>query len=191
MKKLNTLLTLAIVTLLSLSFTSCDEDANVAYYLDGTWTGNMYVQSSYDGQTYTSTYSEITFNAGYDSGDGVWVDYYTNGHWGRQDYVANHIYWRVRDRNIYVHFVEENTDVVIYNYSLGDRYFTGQVDAGGSYANFRLTRTYSSNWDDYDWGYWGYNNTHSTDFQAESTRSKDTTPTNTDVPKVIRRFVKE
>ena len=75
MKKLKTLLTLAMVALMSLSFTSCDEDANTAYYLDGTWRGNMYVNSSYDGVTYTSTYSVITFNAGYDSGNGYWVDY--------------------------------------------------------------------------------------------------------------------
>lgn len=48
MKKLKTLLTLAMVALMSLSFTSCDEDANTAYYLDGTWRGNMYVNSSYN-----------------------------------------------------------------------------------------------------------------------------------------------
>lgn len=52
MKKLKTLLTLAMVALMSLSFTSCDEDANTAYYLDGTWRGNMYVNSSYHGVTY-------------------------------------------------------------------------------------------------------------------------------------------
>ena len=51
MKKLKTLLTLAMVALMSLSFTSCDEDANTAYYLDGTWRGNMYVNSSYNGVT--------------------------------------------------------------------------------------------------------------------------------------------
>lgn len=92
MKKLKTLLTLAMVALMSLSFTSCDEDANTAYYLDGTWRGNMYVNSSYNGVTYTSTYSVITFNAGYDSGDGYWVDYYSNGPYGNRNYVANHIY---------------------------------------------------------------------------------------------------
>lgn len=52
MKKLKTLLTLAMVALMSLSFTSCDEDANTAYYLDGTWRGNMYVNSSYNGDLY-------------------------------------------------------------------------------------------------------------------------------------------
>lgn len=113
MKKLKTLLTLAMVALMSLSFTSCDEDANTAYYLDGTWRGNMYVNSSYHGVTYTSTYSVITFNAGYDSGDGYWVDYYSNGPYGNRNYVANHIYWKVRDGNIYIHFVEEGKDVVI------------------------------------------------------------------------------
>ena len=161
MKRLYTLGMLALVALMSLTFTSCDDDANVAYYLDGTWRGNMYVNSTYDGVTYTSTYSVITFNAGYNSGSGYWVDYYTNGHWGSRDYVANHIYWKVRDRNIYIHFVEENTDVVIYNYSLGDSYFSGQVDAGGSYADFHLSKDSYDDWDDLDWGYWGYSSTSS------------------------------
>ncbi len=162
MKKLNTLLTLALIAMMSLAFTSCDEDADTAYYLDGTWRGNMYVNSSYDGVTYTSTYSVITFNAGYNSGDGYWVDYYNNGHWGNRNYVANHIYWKVRDGNIYVHFVEENTDVVIYNYYLGDGYFRGQVDAGDSYADFRLYKDSYNDWNDLDWGYWGYSSTTST-----------------------------
>lgn len=154
MKKFKSLLTMVMVALMSLSFSSCDEDANTAYYLDGTWRGNMYVNSSYNGVTYTSTYSVITFNAGYDSGTGYWVDYYNNGHYGRRNYVANHIYWKVKDRNIYIHFEEENSDVVIYNYGLNDRYFSGQVDAGGSYADFRLTKDYDyDDWDDLDWGY--------------------------------------
>lgn len=156
MKKLKTLLTLAMVALMSLSFTSCDEDANTAYYLDGTWRGNMYVNSSYNGVTYTSTYSVITFNAGYDSGNGYWVDYYNNGHYGNRNYVANHIYWKVRDGNIYIHFVEEGNDVVIYNYGLNDRYFSGEVDAGHSVASFRLTKDYYDDWSDLDYGYWGY-----------------------------------
>lgn len=184
MKKFTSFLTMALMMLMSFSLTSCDEDATTAYYLDGSWSGYMYVQSSYDGQTYTSTYSEITFNAGYNSGTGVWVDYYKNGHWGSRDYVANHIYWKVRDGNIYVHFVEENSDVVIYQYAINDRYFSGKVDAGDSYADFRLTKTSSSNWDDYDWGYWGYNSWSKKSMGSSRSVEKS------DSLGYVRRFVK-
>lgn len=37
MKNLKTLLTMAIVALMSLSFTSCDEDADIGDTLYGTW----------------------------------------------------------------------------------------------------------------------------------------------------------
>lgn len=41
MKNLKTLLTMAIVALMSLSFTSCDEDADIGDTLYGTWKGYM------------------------------------------------------------------------------------------------------------------------------------------------------
>lgn len=183
MKKFTSLLTMAFIAVLSLTFTSCDEDANVAYYLDGTWRGKMYVQYSANGQTYTSTYSVISFDAGYDSGSGVWIDYYGNSHWGR-NYVANHIRWKVRDRNIYVHFIEENSDVVIYNYSLNDTYFSGEVDAGDSYATFRLTKDYDDNWNDV---VWGYSTVSSQPVSGAVTKSRSSV----DSSQVIRTFVKE
>ena len=46
--------------------------------------------------------------------------------------------------------------MVIYNYGLNDRYFSGEVDAGNSYASFRLTKDYYNDWSDLDYGYWGY-----------------------------------
>lgn len=45
MKKFTTLLTMAFIALMSISFTSCDDDSDIAYTLDGTWTGNMFVKS--------------------------------------------------------------------------------------------------------------------------------------------------
>lgn len=184
MKKLNSLLLMALAAVMSLSFTSCDDDANTAYYLDGTWRGRMYVKSYHSGQTYTSTYSVITFNAGYNSGDGYWVDYYKNGHWGSRDYVANHIYWKVRDRNIYIHFVEENTDAVIYNYALGSDYFSGQLETGGDYANIHLSKDTYDDWDDLD--YIGYSSTSSTPVEGTMTRATEAK----DSTKLIRWFEK-
>ena len=49
MKRLVTILTLMMTALLSFTFTSCDPNAEVAYYMDGTWKGNIYVSSEYDG----------------------------------------------------------------------------------------------------------------------------------------------
>lgn len=43
MKKFTTLLTMAFIALMSISFTSCDDDSDIAYTLDGTWRGNMLV----------------------------------------------------------------------------------------------------------------------------------------------------
>lgn len=152
MKKFTTLLTMAFIALMSISFTSCDDDSDIAYTLDGTWRGNMYVQ--YGGVD--ATYSVIRFdqNDGLYSGTGYWIDYFKGYNLHGNDYIANHITWTVRNRNIYITLLDENSDVVIYDYALGDRKFSGYIEAdNGNRAYFELSRD-SYNWrDDYDWGY--------------------------------------
>ena len=152
MKKFTTLLTMAFIALMSISFTSCDEDSDIAYTLDGTWRGNMYVQYG----NVDATYSVIRFdqNDGIYSGTGYWIDYYQEDYWHGNNYIANRIRWTVRNRNIYITLLDENSDVVIYDYALGDRKFSGYVEAdNGNRAYFELSRD-SYNWrDDYDWGY--------------------------------------
>ena len=153
MKKFTTLLTMAFIALMSISLTSCDEDSDIAYTLDGTWRGNMYVQ--YGGVD--ATYSVIRFdqNDGLYSGTGYWIDYFKGYNLHGNDYIANHIIWTVRNRNIYITLLDENSDVVIYDYALGDRKFSGYIEAdNGNRAYFELNRdSYSYNWRDYDWGY--------------------------------------
>ena len=152
MKKFTTLLTMAFIALMSISLTSCDEDSDIAYTLDGTWRGNMYVQYG----NVDATYSVIRFdqNDGIYSGTGYWIDYFDRNYWHGNNYIANRIIWTVRNRNIYITLLDENSDVVIYDYALGDRKFSGYVDAdNGNRAYFELSRD-SYNWrDDYDWGY--------------------------------------
>ena len=152
MKKFTTLLTMAFIALMSISFTSCDEDSDIAYTLDGTWRGNMYVQYG----NVDATYSVIRFdqNDGIYSGTGYWIDYFDRNYWHGNNYIANRIIWPVRNRNIYITLLDENSDVVIYDYALGDRKFSGYVEAdNGNRAYFELSRD-SYNWrDDYDWGY--------------------------------------
>ena len=152
MKKFTTLLTMAFIALISISLTSCDEDSDIAYTLDGTWMGNMYVQYG----NVDATYSVIRFdqNDGIYSGTGYWIDYFDRNYWHGNNYIANRIIWTVRNRNIYITLLDENSDVVIYDYALGDRKFSGYVEAdNGNRAYFELSRD-SYNWrDDYDWGY--------------------------------------
>ena len=152
MKKFTTLLTMAFIALMSISLTSCDEDSDIAYTLDGTWRGNMYVQYG----NVDATYSVIRFdqNDGIYSGTGYWIDYFDRNYWHGNNYIANRITWTVRTSNIYITLLDENSDVVIYDYALGDRKFSGYVEAdNGNRAYFELSRD-SYNWrDDYDWGY--------------------------------------
>lgn len=97
MKKFTTLLTMAFIALMSISFTSCDDDSDIAYTLDGTWEGNMLVEYG----NHNALYSVIRFdqNDGFYSGTGYWIDYYKGNYWHGNNYIANHITWTVRNRN--------------------------------------------------------------------------------------------
>lgn len=137
MKKFTTLLTMAFIALMSISFTSCDDDSDIAYTLDGTWKGNMLVEYG----NHNALYSVIRFdqNDGIYSGTGYWIDYFDRDYWHGNNYIANRITWTVRNRNIYITLLDENSDVVIYDYALGDRKFSGYVEAdNGNRAYFEL-----------------------------------------------------
>ena len=153
MKKLTNLLTMALIALMSFALTSCDEDADIASTLDGTWKGNMYAEY----QDYDAIYSVISFDQEtLYSGTGYWIDYYQGYYWGGNNYIANNIRWTVENGNIHIRLIEEGRDVIIYDYSLNDRRFSGVVEVKrtGKRAAFQLTRdSYNYNWRDFDWGY--------------------------------------
>ena len=160
MKRFTTIFSMVLITMFSVALVSCDEDAEVAATLNGTWQGNVYVSSRYNDRGYKASESKVQFNSGYNSGDGYWVDYYSNAPY---DYQASHITWQVRNSNIYIHFIEENTDIVIYNYSLSDDRLSGYIRTNtGKDLTITLYHTYSPNWDDYNYnnyysdGYYGY-----------------------------------
>ncbi len=158
MKKISTLMTVVLVTLMALTLTSCDEDSNIAYTLEGTWRGNMYVSSVYDGYTYDATYTELCFLRDpyrYSSGKGYWIDHYAGDAPWR--YVANHTEWRVSNGVIRIHLLEEDSYVEIANYRLDDNYFDGSILYGNSVVDFQMTHVSSPNWNDYGYGYdyWG------------------------------------
>ena len=202
MKKFTTLLTMAFIALMSISFTSCDDDSDIAYTLDGTWKGNMLVEYG----NYKATYSVIRFdqNDGLYSGTGYWIDYYRGNYWHGNNYIANHIRWTVRNKSIYIDFLDENSNgAIISDYALSDRKFSGYVEVpgNGNRAYFELYRD-SYNWrDDYDWGYdwdyddgWGYSKQHSglENTQIVSRGAKDSVEyvkVADDSQKPVRRFV--
>ena len=184
MKKLYTLMLMATM---ALTFTAC-EDEFIADTLEGTWSGNMYVSSYYDGRDYYATRSEITFSIDpfrFTKGSGYWVDYYSGAPW---DYVANHISWRVDNGNIYINFLDEGTSVVIADYHLSDAHFSGYIADGDNDVHFNLTHISSPNWDEY--AYWGYDEWYDDGYYTRQTRSGDSTvvkPTE----KPVRKFGKK
>lgn len=163
MKKLKFLFTMAMIALMSLSFSSCDDDADVAYTLDGTWKGYLQTQISWDGRYYQSSTAQVTFNSGYDSGDGYWLDQYSNAPW---NYVENYITWKVRNSIIYITFHDTRETAEIRDYHLDDDgYFYGSIsfNNGTTWADFKFIKTSSPNWNSYyrygtdDWYHsWGY-----------------------------------
>lgn len=62
MKKIFTFISAIVLALGALTLTSCNQDQMIGMTLDGSWSGNMYIQTSWDGYTYQTTYSEIEFN---------------------------------------------------------------------------------------------------------------------------------
>lgn len=154
MKKILTLLTLAVVTLCSLS--SCSEDDEIGLTLEGTWHGNMYITTQYGDHNYACTETTIQFTTQglrASKGSGYWVDYYSNAPW---DYVASHITWRVRDAVIYVHFVEDNTDVEIRDFKLNSSQFNGWINYNYQNIFFSFVPDNTFDYDDYRYGGYTY-----------------------------------
>ncbi|MBM6993505.1 MAG: hepatitis A virus cellular receptor 1 [Prevotella sp.] len=173
MRRLTTLLTMALMTVLTLSFTSCTEDPYIADSLAGTWEGNMYISTNYDGYTYDASYTELYFANdpySYSSGAGYWVDHYASG--APFSYIANHITWTVRNSVIYIHFVEDNYDIAIGDYYLDNGYFSGVIYDGSNQISFRLMHTSSPDWGSYDYGYYnGYYAKKNSNFTRGATDS--------------------
>ena len=158
MKKLYTMMMMAMMGLMTVSLTSC-EDEYIADTLEGTWKGNMFISSEWDGRYYNATSTEITFLKDprtYSSGSGYWVDYYSGAPWG--EYVANHINWEVYNGNIRVYFVEEGTTFVIRDYHLTSSRFWGYINDSGNDVKFELYCVNRPNYNTYRWGYdsWDY-----------------------------------
>jgi hypothetical protein len=180
MKKIYTMLMMAMM---ALAFTSCEDEA-IAYDLEGTWRGEMYISSRYNDRVYNTTYTEVTFDKNpyeYASGTGTWVDYYDgNPGWGT-NYVANHITWEVSNRIIRIWFRNEGTYFEIRDYSLNHYRFEGTIWDNGNYVDFYLTKvgrpaSYSSYvWDEYYFNdpYWARTRSAADSTEVDTTATKN------------------
>ena len=146
MKKLYTTLMMAMMAMLTLSFTSCESDEEIANDLEGTWRGNMSIADEF-GESYVE--SEITFlryPGSYTEGNGLWADYY-----GPRDYEVYRFEWYVDLGTIYIRF-DDGARVEIRSYSLTSNRFRGRFWDGDKEVSFELrnsTRKYDT---DYNWG---------------------------------------
>ena len=178
MKKYLHTMMLAVAALLSVTMTSCEKDELIAMTLDGNWKGNMYVsyQINGRGEYYDASYSEVCFlrnPSKFASGDGYWIDYYSNAPW---DYIANHIRWTVDRGSIWVYFIEDRYEVEIYDYRLTYNYFDGYIYTyDDKEVEFHLTKTSSPDWNRYHWGtdYWYDRYAKQSDFEGTRASSAD------------------
>lgn len=172
MKKIFTFISAIVLALGALTLTSCNQDQMIGMTLDGSWSGNMYIQTSWDGYTYQTTYSEIEFNTdpySYASGYGYWVDYYSDAPW---DYYASHIKWTVVNGMIRVYFMEDNYTMNIYDYSISNNRFEGVIyDDYGKAIQFSLRSNDPEDWGSYGYGWDAWNSFYSKSMTGTSTPS--------------------
>lgn len=181
MKKIVTFISAVILAIGTLSLTSCDEDQSIALTLDGSWAGDLYVNTTYSGYTYYANYSEVEFIAdpfNYASGTGYWIDYYSNAPW---DYYASHIRWNVTGGRIRIYFIEDDYIIDIYDYVISDYYFSGNIEGeDGKWLSFRLRNTTPAKWNSYRYGWdaWSYGYSK----KMDGTRSAQVVPDGNEKP---------
>lgn len=120
MKKLTTLLTIAFLSLMTFSLTSCDEDHEIAFELDGTWRGQV---ESNKGPFYV----DIRFHQSGFSKHGTGYEY-DEAVYGYGESYAN-FNWSVDDGCIYMNY-DDGSHVVIANYTLRNGQLSGYLQNG-------------------------------------------------------------
>jgi len=184
----------AIMALFAITLTGCNEDGSISRTLEGTWEGDMYVTSRYSGREYFASYSQVSFLRDpytFSSGQGYWVDYYDDNYWGGYNYIANHIEWRVDFGTITIYFIEDDYTVKIFNYSLDEYYFSGQLEmTNGNRQNFSMRKVASPNWNNlrYGYDYYGPYYSNTATFDGDSIGTKAGVKTDADFERPQRIF---
>lgn len=113
MKKLTTILTFALLAIMSFSLTSCDEDQQIALELDGTWRGTV----DTDREVF---YVDIRFYQSGFSRHGHGYEFDEPIH-GYGHGVYSEFNWSVENGNVYLDY-DDGSHVVIAEYDLVTRY---------------------------------------------------------------------
>lgn len=145
MKRMNTYLSMLLLAVVSmLSLTSCDDDSEIAYDLNGTWVGT--IQGNRYDSRHNSWLTEITFEqrSSFSRG-GTGYEYDLNRSTGTS--YESYFDWSVKDRNIYIHYHSDNYNVVIRDWNIdwfqGVQIFSGtfvNTDTGEVIASFSLSK---------------------------------------------------
>ena len=159
MKKMYTLLALALMGLMPLALTSCvfdDDDDYVANNLQGIWRGQIQSEYYYGryGRDVQYTDTQIEFYSdpySYARGRGREIDY-------NYSYYGDEVYFSyfVRNNVIYMDY-EDGSNIAIYHWDLYGDTFTGEFHdyyTGEYLASFRLYRVsggWGSSFYGYDW----------------------------------------
>ncbi len=182
MKRFKSIWAFVMMAMMTLSFTSCDKDSDIAYTLDGTWSGYMQLRHYYDGNWYNTYNANVYFNTtGWSSGTGMWQDIYSS-------YLkpTQAITWTVSNGNIYIEFKESGEKAIITNYSLDNGLFSGVIQFYSSYYDggtstsyeFSFVKIPSMDWSSYSYYYGAKaNNGTGTEWGAKSSISADSTQT--------------
>ncbi|MBR7017555.1 MAG: hypothetical protein IKH99_01765 [Prevotella sp.] len=160
MKRITSLLTMALVAMLSFTFVSCDQDDDdIAWNLQGIWEGEVrghYYDRYGHGTTYNYARIEFYQNPNsYASGEGREIDFSDRSYYTE----VVHFYFTVERGTIYISY-DDGTDVAITNYHLFSDEFTGEFrdyhnGRTLAYFNFARVNSWRTNWnsyyDRYDW----------------------------------------
>lgn len=153
MKKVSTLMAMAFLALMALTFTSCEgDDFDTAANLNGTWRGSLgqYYSTVY-GDGYAEWETEFRFEnysgttGASTSGYGEEIDFDPD-YWS--DYKYYDFRWEVAYGNIYLHY-SNGDELVIRNYSMSGDRIRGVLETidGVFVANLNLYRTSYWPWD--------------------------------------------
>jgi hypothetical protein len=151
MKRLTTLLTMVLAAIVTLTFTSCeqDDDFAISSNLEGIWQGSLgqYYDSFY-GSDYGYLETEFRF-ANYSdnstSGEGVQIDYDPDA-WSQ--YKEYPFRWNVAYGNIYLHY-EDGTEMVLRDYSMSGSRLRGTLELQSGEFAMDLDLVHTDYW---PWG---------------------------------------
>jgi len=162
MKRIYSILALALCLCGTTALTSCDEDVEISYDLSGEWQGNLGMYYSDGVYEYDAIYSNIRFIPEYEyatHGVGEEIDYFDRS--CPIGYQSFYFTWNVSHERIYLHFPHDHSlDCEIYDFAINNNYFHGYFGSSNNY--FQLAKLV----DYYDWyrynngyyydGYYGY-----------------------------------